>query len=253
MKIRIFLALLGAFTLSAPAFAQRGEGPTDDYKKSWAGVATLKTLTKTEATRELSAVYPIFGGSRPVAQVAGLVLKQDAVRGFNGFEKESRGTAEQLGIRTPEMKYDFELTPTLILNRPRLIAVTSLFYQYMAGAHGIYGTTGFVFGYPAGAARPRQLHFADFFTDGTRSRARVGRLLMHKLRATAGTDAEASWTLDGTVKAVTPDQMENFVAEKDGLTWFFAPYAMGPYSSGEFEIKLTARELGPRFRAALLK
>ena len=252
MKTRIFLALLGALTLSAPAFAQRDEGMTDTYKKSWAGVATLWALTKKESTRELSAIYPVFGGSRPVAQVAGLVLKREAERGFNAFEKESRGTAEQLGVVNPDMKYNYEWAPTLVLDRPRLIAVTTMFYQYTAGAHGGYGTTGYVFGTPISAERPRRLRFADFFSDGNQARARVNRLLMHKLRATKGKESEASWTLDGTVKAVTPAQMENFVAQKDGLTWFFGPYAMGPYSSGEFEIKLSTRELGPRFRAGLL-
>lgn len=253
MKTRIFLALLGATTLLAPVtFAQQDEGTTDEYKKTWTGVASLKTIQKKDKTRDLLAVYPVFGGSRGVAQVAGLALKNEAIRDFNAFEKESRGTADDLGLHDG-MKYEFEFKPSLVRNRPQLISATTLFYKFMGGAHGGYGTTGYVFGYPRGAERARQLHMSDFFSNGNAAKKRVNNLLMAKLRATKGKEQEASWVLDGEVKAVTNDQMENFVAESNGLRWFFAPYAMGPFSSGEFEIKLTSRELGPTFRAGMLR
>ncbi len=253
MKTRIFLALLSASPIVVPAvFAQESEGTTDSYKKTWAGVASLKTLEKKEKTRELIAVYPVFNGARPVAQVAESVLKKNAMNDFNGFEKDSRADAQALGLQG-EMKYVFELKPSLVLNRPRLISTTSLFYQFTGGAHGIYGTTGQVFGYPHGSAKPRQLKFADFFSDVALARKRVNNLLMAKLRATKGREQEATWVVQGEVKFVTNDQMENFVAEKDGLRWFFWPYVMGPYVVGELEVKLSTRELGPNFRAAMLR
>ena len=255
MKTRLLFALLGAAIVVAPlspvAFAQ-GEDTTNDYKRTWAGVATLKTLRKTGKTRELSAAYPVFGDSRPVAQVAGLVLKQEAVRGFNGFEKDSRGTAKQLDLHDG-MKYAFELKPSLVLNRPHLISATTLFYQFTGGAHGLYGTTGYVFGFPNGAAKPRQLHLADFFTDGAAAKKRVNDLLMAKLRATKGKEQTADWVLDGEMKSVDQTLLENFVADKDGLTWYFGTYAMGSYAVGEFEVPLTRSELGPNFRASLLR
>ena len=259
MKTRIFLALFGVAASSAPIFspvalAAPDEGTTDSYTKTWKGVALLKTLKRNEKTRDLMAVYPVFGGSRRVAQVAGLVLKQEATRGFNSFEKDSRGTSKELGVENPDLKYQFELKPSLVLNRPRLISATTLFYQFSGGAHGNYGTTGYVFGYPKGSAKPRQLHLADFFSDGVAARKRVNELLLAKLRATKGTNKqEATWVITGEVKSVTNAQMENFVAEKDGLRWFFEPYAMGPFVEGEFEVPISARELGPKFRAALLK
>ena len=256
MKTRLFLALLGAASVAAPAFSPvalaQGEGTTNAYKRTWAGVATLKTLRKTGKTRDLLAAYPVFGGSRPVAQVAELVLKQDAVRGFNSFEKESRGTAKDLGLMSG-MKYGFELKPSLVLNRSRLISATTMFYQFTGGAHGSYGTTGYVFGTPHGAAKARQLHLADFFTDGNAARKRVNDLLMAKLRATKGKNQTADWVLSGEVKSIDKTLLENFVATKNGLTWYFGPYAMGSFASGEFEVPLTARELGPNFRASLLR
>lgn len=256
MKTRLLFSLLGAALLAAPVFAPpalaQSELTTDDYKKSWVGVAALKTIEKKEKTREMLAAYPVFLRARPVAQVAQTFLKNDAVRSFNDFEKESRGTAKDLGL-SDGMKYSFELTPTLELNRPRLLSITMMVAQFTGGAHGIYGTSGYVFGFPRGATKPRVLKLADFFANDNGARKRVNELLMAKLRATKGKEQEATWTLDDTVKAVTNDQMENFIAQSDGLKWFFGPYAMGPYAVGEFEVKLSARELGPTFRAGMLR
>ncbi len=215
-------------------------------------MASLKTLKRNDKTRNLLAVYPVFGGSRRVAQVAGLVLKNDALERFNAFETQSRGTAEELGLRGG-LKYDFEWKPSLVLNRPRLISATSLSYTFTGGAHGMYFTSGYVFGYPGGSAKPRQLRLADFFSDGNAARKRVNDLLMKKLRATKGKEQEAMWVLDGEVKSVTSAQMENFVVEPTGLKWFFPPYDMGPFANGEYEVTIPTRELGPKFRASLLK
>ncbi|BCM90105.1 hypothetical protein IAD21_01956 [Abditibacteriota bacterium] len=256
MKTRLFLALLGASAVTLPTFsslalAKDGE-LEDNYSKTWKGVATLRTLSKNEKTREMKASYPVFSGLRSVAQVAGLVLKKDAINGFNAFAKDSKGTAQQLGLHDG-MKYQYDFEPSLVLNRPRFISATTMFYSFTAGAHGIYGTSGYVFGYPKGATRPRQLHLADFFTDGAASKRRIDTLLIAKLRATKGQDQEATWIVDGETKTLTNDLLENFVAESDGLKWYFGPYAVGPYAAGEFEVKLTARELGPKFRAAMMR
>lgn len=199
----------------------------------------------------MSASYPIFKGNRAVAELAESVLKREAQSSFNVFEKDSRGSAKKLGLRDG-MTYGYSFEPTLVLNRPRFISATTMIYTFTGGAHGLYGTDAYNFGYPASQSRPRQLKLADFFTDGAASTQRVNNLLMAKLRATRGREQEATWIVDGTVAALDKDSLENFVAEADGLRWFFAPYAVGPYAAGEFEVKLSARELGPKFRAGLV-
>ena len=252
MKSRIFLALLGAATFVAPAlcstaFAQKSDASVD----SWKGVATLKTLSKKDVIHDLSASYPIFSGHRAVAQVAGLKLKRHAIEGYNEFEKETRGPDSNW--KNDRVEYEYDVEPTLVLNRPRFISVIVLEWEYTGGAHGFGGHNCYNFGIPAGATRPRQLKLADFFTDGVAASKCVNDLLMAKLRATKGTEQEASFVLDGSVKWIDKVSRENFVAEKDGLHWFFAPYEMGPYAAGEFEVKLSARELGPKYRVSLIK
>ena len=252
MKTRILLVLLSAATLAAPIFSEIAHAQKDDdFQRSWRGVATLKTLAKKDKRRDISVIYPIFSGHRAVAQVAGLKLKRDAIGGYNGFVKESREPDADWKNDAPE--YELDSVPTLVANLPHFISVIVMDWQYTGGAHGFGGTSGYNFGVPAGASRPRQLKLADFFTDGAASSRRINDLLMAKLRATKGTEQEALWVLDGSVKWVSKMSRENFVAEKDGLHWFFSPYEMAPYAAGEFEVKLSPRELGPKYRASLLR
>ncbi len=251
MKTRIILALCCGAALSASSLTFVAQAKEDDNQRSWRGVATLKTLAKKDKRHDISVIYPIFSGHRAVAQVAGLKLKRDAIDSYNAFEEESREPDPDWKNDTPE--YELDNVPTLVTNLPHFISVSVMDWQYTGGAHGFGGTSGYNFGIPAGASRPRQLKLADFFTDGAASSKRINDLLMAKLRATKDTEQEASFVLDGSVKWVDVNSRENFVAHKDGLHWFFAPYEMGPYAAGEFEVKLSPRELGPKFRASLIK
>ena len=252
MKTQIILALCGGVALAAPALTPVAHAQKDDdFQRSWRGVAALKTLAKKDKRHDISVIYPIFSGHRAVAQVAGLKLKRDAIGGYNGFVKDSREPDSDWKNDTPE--YELDSVPTLVTNLPHFIGVTVMDWQYTGGAHGWGGTSGYNFGVPAGATKPRQLKLADFFSDGAASSRRINDLLMAKLRATKGTEQEASFVLDGSVKWVDVNSRENFVAAKDGLHWFFSPYEMAPYAAGEFEVKLSPRELGPKYRASLLR
>lgn len=264
MKIWQLLALAGAsLFISTSALAQKNEDENEtsnDYIKTWKGVARLQKLEKKQQTRDLLALYPVFLSPSPLSRVADEVLKRDAFKRFDALEKASRGTAKSLGLEAG-VKYELQVKPSLMLFKPaQFISVTTMTYAYEGGVHGFYYSTPYNFGLTSRAVQgrmrqgvPVQLRLLDFFTSGQGVRERLRRQIFDKLRATKGTDAEATWTLDGTVKVVTDNQLENFVAERDGLRWFFSPYSMGPYSSGEIEVVLSPRELGSTFRAGLLR
>jgi hypothetical protein len=74
-------------------------------------------MEKHSKTRDLFAVLSGVLGRSEVERVAGYVLKRDALKDYNAFEKESRGSAEKLGL-SGDLKYDYELTPTLELRAP---------------------------------------------------------------------------------------------------------------------------------------
>ena len=187
MKTRLFIVLLGAATLVAPTLSPLAlaQSESKTTNKTWKGVATLRTLRSKSKNGDLVAAYPVFGGSRRVAQVAGLALKRDAIGSFNEYKKKSRtGT----GIGLP---YELEVNSELVLNRPRFISTWVYTSTFDGGAHGYTNTVGYNFGVPNGETKARRLLLADFFTDGQAASKRINDLLMAKLRATTGTDQEA--------------------------------------------------------------
>ncbi|RYG72643.1 DUF3298/DUF4163 domain-containing protein [bacterium] len=253
MKLRhLFLLTTVTCSLLVTSSNAASDDPLEAYPRTWKNVASLRSLTKNSATLKVKAVYPVFSGTRPVAQVAGLVIKRDVMNGFESFVKNSQGSKDELGLRG-NMKYEYLSLPTLEMNRPRLISATSLLYEFSGGAHGNSATATYVFGYPVLSSKPRRLKLSDFFTDGDAAYKRVHSLLMAKLRATKGKEQYASFIIDGEVKSLSRAMLETFVATPTGLKWYFDPYAVAPYAAGSFEVKATIKELGPKFRAAMLK
>ena len=49
---------------------------------------------------------------------------------------------------------------------------------------------------------------------------------------------EAAWVTQGDVTELTPIDVSTFTLSADGMTFYFAPYAMGPYVQGSFEVTL---------------
>jgi len=54
---------------------------------------------------------------------------------------------------------------------------------------------------------------------------------------------EAAWVTQGDVTELSPIDLAAFTLSADGLTIYFAPYAMGPYVQGSFEVTLPYESL----------
>jgi hypothetical protein len=48
----------------------------------------------------------------------------------------------------------------------------------------------------------------------------------------------AEWVTQGDVTELTVNDLASFTLSADGLTFYFSPYAMGPYVQGSFEVTL---------------
>ena len=97
-------------------------------------------------------------------------------------------------------------------------------------------------------ARPKLLTLGDFFRLGADYRAATMPKVPAKLN-----DQGANFVVDGTVKKLETAQLNNFMAEPDGLKWIFSPYDVAPCAAGVAEAKLKISELGPNFRRELRK
>ena len=235
------LLCLLVLPLALPARAQE-EKPNG---LSWRGRAHLKLIKRHNEKWDIRATYPQFVAQTPLARYASWQERLEAqsevagtVKDFAGYSKED---SDALG------DYEYQATPTLHFIGPNLISLGNFVYVDTHGAHPNSYIDARNYGQVNG--RPKLLTLGDFFAPNSNYRAQTTAMLLAKLRK----DERAMWITDGTVKEITTDQLNNFRVEKDGLTWIFSPYEMGPYAVGYVEIRLSLKELGPDFRRELLK
>ena len=200
---------------------------------------SVRTLRIQKRLYKAATSYPVFRNTGGVARLANKTLKNFAVDDHRAFGQEAQKLIKEF---TPPGNLEHELTYVSgPFSGPRLISGHFAQYRYMGGAHPMTILHCFNFALSRGAAK--QLTLGDFFHNDSHYQKRVTDALIRKLRV-----QKTDWIMDGSVKSFNTVQLNNFVAEKDGLHFFFDPYAVGPYAAGQYFVKLTAKELGPGFR-----
>lgn len=187
---------------------------------------------------------PKLKGSGPLQSLAASTCKQWARKAQSEFVRESKKAFHDLG--KPRQPFDYSATGKVTYQSPSLVSIQFDTEQYNGGAHGMSYYNTFTFGMVNGKAKALKL--ADFFAAGSGYPQLVSDAVIAKLKQKEG----AAWVIEGEVKKLVPGQLERFVVVPDGLMFLFNPYEVGPYSSGSFEIKLTAAELGPDFKKMLI-
>lgn len=111
------------------------------------------------------------------------------------------------------------------------ISVVFTDYSFTGGAHGntVYHTFLFLRRPPGWA----EASLADLLMPGPEPLDRLSDLLVEQLR-----NKQAAWIAAGTVKAFGHDQLRAFAATPQALTFYFAPYEVGPHSDGPYEVPL---------------
>ncbi len=104
-------------------------------------------------------------------------------------------------------------------------------YSFTGGAHGNSAYHTFLFmRQPNGW---REAWLADLLVSGPEPLDRLSDLLIEQLKIKG-----AAWVLAGTVKAFGHEHLRAFAATPDRLTFYFAPYEVGPYSDGPYEVSI---------------
>lgn len=206
---------------------------------------TSKTIsTKKAGWYQATATYIVLPPDNPLAKTANKALMLWAA---NEQKKWITGvTQSQKESGKPSSPWERESGMTPVRADVRVISVTSGTYEYSGGAHPNHWSEAFNFAMVEG--KPRQLKLDDLFRKGSKPGKAISDKLIAKLQKEEG----AEWVINGDVKAITPQQLDRFTIGMDGLTWYFNPYEVGPYVSGDFEIKLTWNELGPDLIRAIV-
>ncbi len=241
MKIcPLFLTLAALISLS-PARAQ----VDSDTRKPSAlkKVARFTTLVSNHKNLTAKVIYPTFRARTRLARYANARIRAAVAPPYRAWVKENTAQAA-----TSSLPYDYQVAPDpAFFSTPRLISTLLNLYQFTGGAHGMSVMSPLNFGIVAG--KPKTLVLGDFFRPGTPYRKAVESQIFAKLRK----NPSADWVHDGSVKTLETAQFNNFVVERDGLRWLFNQYEMGSYASGQFEVKLSVKELEPNFRREMLR
>lgn len=193
------------------------------------------------------ARIPVVAGRGPLARLANRTVESWVRRSQAEFGKEAVATLKERGEKPPAPLEQQVSGHISFLVPERLVSVRLDTMEYLGGAHPVSGTATFNFGLVRG--QPGRLSLGDLFAPGTKYRSHVSQTVIGRLREKEG----AVWVQEGTVKALTPQQLDRFVIERDGLRFHLDPYEVGPYAAGAFEVKLTISDLGPAFRRPLLE
>jgi hypothetical protein len=241
------LLAFSLFLSTAPAKAEEGE-LTMVSPLSFKGVAKLVTQRRKDKKVEMRSVYPQFLKSTPVTRLANWKLRQESQKRYQAFiDQMKKDEAEDFEPLAP---YGYDELPQLhYYYAPRLVSTAYMFYRYTGGAHGMNATIATNFGQFPSMARPKVLSLGDFFT-GTGYRKTIEKKLLDTLRAKK--DQVATWVQDGTVKSLNNAQLNNFTVSSKGLKWYFAPYDVGPYAAGEFEVLLPFNQLPSDFKRSVV-
>ncbi|MCC7230764.1 MAG: DUF3298 and DUF4163 domain-containing protein [Fimbriimonadaceae bacterium] len=188
--------------------------------------------------------YLKFAESHPLASIINPALLSVVTKSHLAWVKNAKDAVKELG--KPTSPWEQEITVEAVRSTPRLVSLSIATYDYSGGAHPNHGVQSMNFGFIAG--KPKQLTLTDFFAPGFDSRGHVSKLIIERLKQTQG----AEWVKEGQVTSLNTEMAERFVVNADGLTWTFNPYEVGPYASGDFEVKLNLNQLGPKFKRSLL-
>lgn len=206
---------------------------------------TTKTITAKKAgVYETSASYIVWPGKSPLEKFANKTLAAWAVSEQKKWIAGTLQVVKEQGKTNGTWEYEQGMSP--VRGDIRVISVTAGTYEYSGGAHPNHGSDAFNFALIDG--KPKLLKIEDLFRKG----AKPGKMLSDKILKKLEDEEGAEWVHNGDVKVVPANQLNRFTIGMDGLTWYFNPYEMGPYVSGDFEVKLTWQELGPDLNRALV-
>ncbi len=195
-----------------------------------------------EDVYDARTVYPRFRSRSAVANLANTESRSFLKNIYDTF-MDGIKELEESGVEQYTM-YDTSSGPVVSIAQRDFISLYVGTADYMGGAHPNRSYHGMTWGMVDGKAK--RMKFADFLKDGADPVAVASKAVVPKL-----IEAEATWFEDGEITMLDEKMTENFVVTPAGITWLFSPYEAGPYTDGEFFIKVPWAELKDYLRSSL--
>lgn len=149
--------------------------------------------------------------------------------------------AEEGAMRLGGQRYALHITCLPALLSDAVVSISCDAWEYMGGAHGLHGTTGHNYLITNAGAEPVEL--ADLLERPDESVEAIAQLALSDLR-----EQGATLVVDGIVPKLDARYLQNFTLTPDGLVFHFAPYIVGSYAEGDYEVTVSHAKLTPLLR-----
>ena len=237
-SLTLFACLAVAPLVVAPtAFAGGSGGDDTEVGISFRNRATIKQSRRATTKYEARTAYPVFRSQSPVSRYAtyreSLEARQELDDTARRFDTDTRD-------RTVTRRYTYRATPRLYYNSDNFVSVgrdTSYYDGTMTRSRTTNRNYGIVDG------RPQRLQLGNFFRRGSDYRRVTNDRLIEKLR----NQDTAPRVGDGTIRILSDEQLNNFTADRTGMTWTFNPGELGDEQLGYTQVRLNRDELGPDY------
>ncbi len=190
-----------------------------DYMKSSILQSSFITLT---------ALYPYFvAHNRVIRQINAQV--QDSV-----LDRQHRFLQEGQSIynnTTPKRGWIQNIRYEITYFSSNLISLGGKIGMYTGGAHGM--TNPLTHNFFIHQGQVDQLQLDDLFEPGTAYEECLSRLCLRNLYHKG-----ATWIRNGEVSHLALPDLRHFTVSPRGITFYFPPYMVGPYSDGSFTVTI---------------
>ena len=189
----------------------------------------LKSSIQQGTIISLSALYPYFIFNNRTGQQINSRLQDsvlDRQRDFLQDGQQMNGNNSSSSDNW-EQKIAYKIT----YFSPDLISIAGNIYIYTGGAHGM--TNPLTNNFYIGNGNVDQLRLDDLFRPETAYQEYLSRVCLKNL-----SQKGASWVRNGQVNHLAGPDLHHFSISPRGLTFYFPPYTVGPYSDGSFTVNI---------------
>jgi Deacetylase PdaC/Protein of unknown function (DUF3298) len=208
---------------------------------AWSQTASLPLETKKwgePGEYEYSITIPKLPASHPLAKPFRRLVDRWIERETTRFGHAAESIFEEVGKPTSPYRYDVAVQSQCLTSR--FVSVMFRVTEYTGGAHG--NSTFRAVNMVQSASGPREIGLGDLFPKGFAYAPLVSTRVIARLMP----NPKATFVSNGQMKDMDPQQLRQFSMDPGGITFWIEPYAAGPYSSGNFSVRLTPTDLAGR-------
>ncbi len=189
---------------------------------------TIKTEIAKSGFYEINVAWPVFPDSHPLASV----LNRETLTPVRLAQQEFVNAARSYSGPV-QQDWALQIKPVVSYNSQKLVSIYYEHYEYAGGAHP--NTFSYALNVAMIEGKPKKITLSEIAVDG--AVREILELVRHRL---SGIRFDR---VSEEVAELPAETASKFLVSKNGLTFVFDRYSVGPYVEGEYIVKLRYAEI----------